>query len=138
MRNELVFAGLALVFAAGAANATGVTPGHHQLASQLGVDAGAYSASELAQISAAKRDGDQSTVTWLLAHGEDRSSDTNSVGKAQIAEQIGVDAAQFTSAELTQLTAAKRAGDVQAVNFYLKHENRNDYYFPQRSIGHDN
>ncbi|PYF09284.1 hypothetical protein C8J30_10930 [Rhodobacter viridis] len=137
MRNELVFAGLALVLAAGAANATGVTPGHLQLANQLGVEAGASSAGELAQIADARRDNDQSTVAWLLAHGNSRASAETSVGKAQIAAQLGVDASDFTAAELTQIADAKRDGNLHGVRFILKHENRNDYYFPQPAVGHD-
>ncbi|WP_444452732.1 hypothetical protein ACTTAI_17235 [Rhodobacter capsulatus] len=137
MRNELVFAGLALVLAAGAANATGVTPGHQQLANQLGVEAGAYSTSELAQIADARRHDDQSTVAWLLAHGNSRASNETSVGKAQIAAQLGLDASDFTAAELTQIVDAKREGNLHTVNFVLKHENRNDIYFPQRDVGHE-
>ncbi|TKD14673.1 hypothetical protein FBT96_17405 [Rhodobacter capsulatus] len=138
MRNELVFAGLALVLAAGAASASGVTPGRQQLANQLGVDAAAYSAAELTQLQGARRDNDKAAYDVLLSHGTVRGKDTTSVGKAQIAAQIGVDPAEFTTAELIQLTEAKRSGDLQAVTFYLKHENRNDYYFPQPEHGSDN
>lgn len=138
MRNELVFAGLALVLAAGAASASGVTPGRQQLANQLGVDAAAYSAAELTQLQGARRDNDKAAYDALLSRSTTRAEGTVSAGKAQIAAQIGVDPADFTTAELVRLTHAKRSADLQAVNFYLKHENRNDIYFPQPQRGRDN
>lgn len=135
MRDKLVFASVALVLAAGVASAADVTPGLQQIANQLGVDAGAYSATELHQLLAAREDGEQSTYAYLLAHGDSRSPAANSVGKAQLAAQVNLDPTEFTTDELLAISDAKRSGDLQGVSFYSRHLNRNDIFHPQGGVG---
>lgn len=129
MKRNLVIAALALSLSAGVASAANVTAGQQQIANYLGVDAGAYSASELAQLLAARNSGDEFTYSNLL----DRSGEAAPVetqGKAQLAAQAGVNAADYTSAELIRIRAAQRKGDLQAVDFYISHDNRNTVTFP--------
>lgn len=138
MRNTLTLAALALALTAGIASATVASPGQSQIASYLGVDAGAYSNAELAALLAARHDGDQSTYAFLLAHGNRSASETVNIGKAQLAAQVGLDPAQYTSAELIRVQKAQIRGDLQTVNFVVSHANRNGFNFPQAELGSDN
>ncbi|WP_330629566.1 hypothetical protein [Thioclava sp. FTW29] len=47
-----------------------------------------------------------------------------SAGHAQLAAQLGLNGADFTTAELTNIRDAKINGDTQTANYFLKHENR--------------
>ena len=60
---------IALVALAVPAMAQGVNPGQAQLAALLGVDAAAYSLSELIQLHTAKVDGDTNAYDFILNHG---------------------------------------------------------------------
>jgi hypothetical protein len=137
MRGKLVFASFALALAAGAASAAEANPGLQQIANQLGLESGAYSATELHQLLAAREDGDQSAYAWLLAHGDTRTDAGVSAGKAQLAAQVNLNPAEFTTAELIQIDEAKRRSDLQGVTFYTRHENRNEIYHPQPDTGRD-
>lgn len=127
-------AALALALSAGVASASDINAGQQQIANYLGVNAGAYNSSELAQLLAARNAGDNFTYSNLLARSGSAEG-VESQGKAQLAAQAGVDAADFTSAELIQLRNAQRRGDLQDVNFYLSHDNRNTVTFPVLRLG---
>ena len=139
MKRNVTLSAIALVFSAGLASAAEINPGAAQLAAQLGVSASEYTV-ELNQLAAAKRDGDQSTVDFLLSHGNRAAEDAASVnpGKAQFAAQLGVDASQYTGAELQQILNARRDGDLQAEAFVRSHTNRQTYDIaPQPARGRD-
>lgn len=136
MKRTLGIAAIALAFGASVASAADVTPGQQQIANYLGVDAGAYNASELAQLLGARNAGDSFLYSNLL----DRAgavAETVSQGKAQLAAQAGVDAADYSTAELIRIRDAQRKGDLQALDFYVNHENRNTVSFPVLRSGRD-
>lgn len=137
MRNALAYTALALALSAGAASAAETSPGLQQIANYLGVDAGAYSAVELHQLLGARSNGDQSTFNYLLSHGDRASTETVNAGKAQLAAQVGLNPSDYTSAELIRVQDAQRRGDLQTVNFFVSHQNRNSVYFPQAEVGRD-
>ncbi|MGD9916718.1 MAG: hypothetical protein AB7U46_01775 [Paenirhodobacter sp.] len=137
MRNVLASTAFALALSAGAASAGGANAGIDQIAHYLGVNAGAYSSVELHQLLAARNAGDQSTYAYLLAHG-DRSSDTAATaGKEQLAAQAGLNANDYTAAELIRVRDAQLRGDLQEVNFVVSHQNRNSIVNPQVQVGRD-
>ncbi|WP_330629424.1 hypothetical protein [Thioclava sp. FTW29] len=45
-------------------------------------------------------------------------------GHAQLAQQLGLNGADFTTAELTSIDEARRDGDNSTVNYFLNHDNR--------------
>ncbi|WP_349294666.1 hypothetical protein ABEB22_21110 (plasmid) [Thioclava sp. 'Guangxiensis'] len=45
-------------------------------------------------------------------------------GHDQLAAQLGLDGAQFTTAELTTISAARRDGDAHEVAYFIDHDNR--------------
>ncbi|KEO52853.1 hypothetical protein [Thioclava pacifica] len=59
-------------------------------------------------------------------------------GKAQLAAQLGLDAAKYTSAELTRIQSALYNNDVDTANFVISHENRKPVdVAPQPVMGRD-
>ncbi|MBZ4023777.1 hypothetical protein CKO11_15095 [Rhodobacter sp. TJ_12] len=137
MRNTFALAAAALALSAGFASAAEPNQGLKQIASYLGVDAGAYSANELHQLLAARSSGDQSTYAYLLDRNDRSNSTRVSAGKAQIAAQAELDPAQYTTAELILIDRAQREGRQQDAEFYINHENRNDIYHPVPRRGRD-
>lgn len=137
MKRNMTYAALALVLSAGVASATEVNPGLQQIADYLGVDAGAYSATELHQLLGARDAGDQSTYDYFLKRVDAAPSDAMTAGKAQIAAQVGLNPAEYTTAELIRVQQAQRQGDLQTVNFVVSHQNRNTIVNPQVAMGHD-
>lgn len=138
MKRNFGIAALALVLSAGVASAENVNPGLQQIANYLRVNASEYTSVELHELLAARNSGDQSTFTYLLNHGDRAvSTDEVSQGKAQIAQQVGLDASQYTTAELIRVQEAKRRGDLQEVDFVVKHLNRNTFNFPVADTGRD-
>ena len=109
----------------------------NQIANYLGVDAGAYSAVTLHELLAARNDGDQYTYNYLLKHGDAATVETSNAGKLQLAKQVGLNADDYTSAELIRVQEAQRRGDLQEVNFVVSHQNRNSFDFPQAAVGRD-
>lgn len=136
MQRNFGIAALALVLSAGVASAADVTPGQQQIANYLGVEAGAYSASELAQLLGARNAGDTFAFNNLLDRAG-ATAGTVSQGREQLAAQAGVSAADYSTAELIQIRVAQRKGDLQALNFYINHENRNTVNFPAVRMGRD-
>ncbi|PTV95827.1 hypothetical protein C8J27_103155 [Rhodobacter aestuarii] len=137
MRNTVAIAAVALALGTSFASAAEPRQGLQQIADYLGLDAGAYSATELHELLAARDAGDQSTYAYLLERGDLAKDAAASDGKSQLAAQLGLDASAFTSAELTQISDARRDGDRNAEHFLLNHENRNNIYHPVPQIGHD-
>lgn len=135
MKRNLGIAAFALALSAGVASAENVNPGLQQIANYLGLDSGAYSAMELHELLSARRDGDQAAYTYLLNGGKAPAAETVSAGRQQLAALAGVNADAYTTDELVNLRAAQIAGDIQGVNFYLKHENRNTVNFPVVRMG---
>lgn len=80
-----------------------------QLAKIAGVAPGTYSASELALIIEARKDNDTEKAAFILS-GQNRtvSAEASAVtpGEAQIAAALGLNPAEYTLSELTQLWAA--------------------------------
>jgi len=98
MKTLIASAALALAFTAPAF-------ANDQLAASLGVDAGQYTLSELAQI---KANQDTDGGVKILVGGSDDavfSSRGQSAGYAQLAASLGVDAGQYTLSELVQIKA---------------------------------
>ncbi|MFM2354718.1 MAG: hypothetical protein RLZZ528_454 [Pseudomonadota bacterium] len=107
--------------------------GTDQLALSLGVQPGALTASELSQLQSAVNDDDQARIDFILARaaGKVSRADTAgtayvSAGKAQIAAQVGVDAAAFSTNDLIRLQDALRSGDEETVAFILNGSDNGD------------
>ncbi|SEM57846.1 hypothetical protein SAMN04488103_101532 [Gemmobacter aquatilis] len=118
---------LAAVVAASGASASVTNPGKAQIAAQLGLDASEYSSTELSLIAKARKDADHKAEAFYLSHTNREVRDAVgqvNPGKAQIAAQLGLDPAEFTSAELSLIAMAREDGDHQAEAFYLSHTNR--------------
>ena len=137
MKRNMAYSALALVLSAGVASAADVNPGLQQIANYLGVDAGAYSATELHQLLGARDAGDQSTYDYFLKHAGAAQGDAVTAGKAQIAAQVGLNPAEYTTAELIRVQKAQRQGDLQTVAFVVSHQNRNTIVNPQVAMGRD-
>ena len=86
-------------------------PGKDQYAAILGVDGDLFTMSELIRLDDAISANNQTEVRWILDGGlkasapEDPASVTPS--EAQLAASLGLDPAQYTTAELTALYAEK-------------------------------
>ena len=84
-------------------------PGKDQYAATLGVQADLYTMSELIRLDEALSDNDLTTVRWIESGGlksappEDPARVT--AAEAQLAASLGLDPAQYTSAELAALYA---------------------------------
>jgi hypothetical protein len=88
-------------------SAPAATPGAAQLAASLGVDAGQYSLNELIRLEEAQRENDDETTAFILS-GQNRVESGNpaqNAGAQQLAALLGVNAADYTLAELTALYA---------------------------------
>ena len=87
---------------------SGPVAGDAQTAALLGVEAGRFTAAELQILTEARRNNDAETVAWILS-GDNRQgeAETASAGKAQLAAILGVDANQYSLAELTAIAAAR-------------------------------
>ena len=84
----------------------GVGAGQAQLARSLDVEPGAYSLAELAQLKTAMEENDEQRIDFITDGGGDVVS-TQSVrvryGQDQIAASLGVDAEDYTAAELARM-----------------------------------
>ncbi|MPL74130.1 hypothetical protein SDC9_19940 [bioreactor metagenome] len=137
MKRNMAYSALALVLSAGVASAADVNPGLQQIANYLGVDAGAYSATELHQLLGARDAGDQSSYDYFLKRVGATEAAAVTAGKAQIAAQVGLNPAEYTTAELIRVQQAQRQGDLQTVSFVVSHQNRNTVVNPQVAMGRD-
>lgn len=100
--------------AAGAVSASDpAAVGNVQRAKALGVEPGHFTSAELSQLEVAKRNGD--TEVWnFIVSGQNRKvaagPEVVTPGKAQLAASLGVNAADYTLAELGAMYGA-RVGD---------------------------
>lgn len=81
----------------------GVTPGAVQLANSLGVDASRYTLDELIRLERAKQNNDDEAIRFILS-GEVRNQSgiaATNPGAQQLAAALGVNAADYSLAELT-------------------------------------
>lgn len=80
-----------------------------QLAAAAGVEPGVYTTNELQRLIEAKRNNENEEAAFILSGQNRADSNASGVvtpGQAQIAAILGVDASEYTLAELTQLYAA--------------------------------
>lgn len=98
----------------------GISAGHQQLADALGVDAADYSVAELVTLRDAIENDNEARVNFILSGGSETVS-TQSFGTSadQFAASIGVDAADFSAAQLILLRAAMEDGDERRVTAIL-------------------
>lgn len=84
-----------------------VNAGAAQIAAQLGVSASAYSLSDLVRLQNAVRDNDSQTVQFILngSNNGNVSGDVGTVnpGKTQLAAALGVNAADYSTADLASM-----------------------------------
>ena len=83
----------------------GVKPGAVQLAGSLGVEAGRYTLDELIRLDRARQANDEETYRFILS-GQNRvqtGATAGNAGAAQLAAALGVNAADYSLAELTAL-----------------------------------
>lgn len=109
MKTISLFAAAAIL-AAGSAAASGISAGHAQLAALLGVSAQDYSLAELAQLDVARSDNDPVLEAFILSRGAQSDSGvvgSVSDGKAQLAAQLGVNAADYSLSDLAALAVAR-------------------------------
>ena len=82
-------------------------PGKVQIASEVGVDAAAFSTTDLIRLQDALRSGDKETAAFILNGSDNGGATTDrgvvSPGKAQLAATLGLNAADYTTAELSRL-----------------------------------
>ena len=87
--------------------------GKDQFAATLGVDGNLYTMSELIRLDEAISENDQTTIRWIEEGGLKASAPEDpaavSPSEAQLAASLGLDPAQYTSAELAALYTAKVA-----------------------------
>lgn len=115
-----IVASLAVPAFAGNPNSAGAL----QLSAQAGVTPGIYDASQLSRLIDAQRDSNLETVNFILSQGADLDTNTLdgasvNAGKAQLAAEAGVDASDFTIAQLERLIQADRDNDDEEVRFIL-------------------
>ncbi len=91
--------------AAFAANpVAGVSAGAAQIALALGVEPGRFTTSELLEIQDAKHENDQFRLNAILSGATRQTGDRGvTPGKEQLAALVGVNAADYTLAELTAM-----------------------------------
>ena len=86
-----------------------LSAGDVQLSRIAGVEPGLYSTSELVRLIDAQRDNDSELVRFITSGADRQSADAASSvspGEAQLAAILGVNPADYTLAELSQLYAA--------------------------------
>ena len=115
MMTRPLLLGAALVTALAAPAFAG--PGKDQIAAGLGVDPNLYSLSELVRLDQAHADDDRELIDFITGGGlaENRAGVSERVtpAMAQLASALGVDARDYTLAELVRLDAVAndRFGD---------------------------
>lgn len=131
MTTKSLLAAAVLAAVAAPAVAQSVSPGHAQLAANAGVDAADYSIAQILRLNAAIREGDATTAKFILANRTSGvvAASRNDPGfvtdaELQLAAVSGVEAADFTLAELVRLNDAAREGDVTAANYVRTGANR--------------
>ncbi|NTT86560.1 hypothetical protein [Tabrizicola fusiformis] len=123
--NRFTFAAAALALGTSALAAHAASPAAEQLAAKLGLNADAYSVTELNIIDQALRDGDANTVN-LYVKGGNRAALADSVtpGSAQLAANLGLDPAKYSLTELSIIDSARKAKNADVAAFYTSGRNR--------------
>lgn len=123
--NRFTFAAAALALGTSALAAHAASPAAEQLAAKLGLNADAYSVTELNIIDRALQEGDANTANLYLKGGN-RVASGNSVtaGSAQIAANLGLDPSKYSLAELTIIDSARKAKNDDLAAFYTSGRNR--------------
>ncbi len=108
-----------------------------QLANTLGVEGQGFSTSELTQLKAAYDDGDTARINFLLENGgASASASTKGVSASsdQLAASLGVDASDYSRAELAALKSAVEEGDAARINAITSHAAANSGDTPEYRI----
>ena len=111
MRKSVLALSLVSIVAAGAAFAAPVSSGAAQLAAQVGVNAEDYTAGQLAALWSAKHDADAAAPFEAVKAATNAVSVSSqgaasiSPARAQLAAQLGVNPADYSTAELVALVA---------------------------------
>lgn len=79
-----------------------------QLAKLAGVEPGAYTQDELVRLRDAQLNNRPAEVNYILSHENRANGDGFNAGKEQLAKLAGVNAADYTLAQLTDLTTHTR------------------------------
>ncbi|MDV7142538.1 hypothetical protein R3X27_07560 [Tropicimonas sp. TH_r6] len=90
-----------------------------QLANTLGVEGQGFSTSELTQLKAAYDDGDAARINFLLESGGAAATVSTkgaSASSDQLAKSLGVDASDYSRAELVALKGAMDEDDATRIN----------------------
>lgn len=123
--NRFTFAAAALALGTSALAAHAASPAAEQLAAKLGLNADAYSVTELNIIDRARQDGDTTTANFYIKGGNRVALPENvTPGRAQIAANLGLDPANYTLAELTIIDSARQARNTELAAFYTSGRNR--------------
>lgn len=100
------------------------SPGAIQMSHEAGVTPGIYDVAQLQRLQEARANSDKEAVAFILSQGADygvNTLDGASVtgGKQQLANEAGVNAADFTIAQLERLIQAQRDENDEEINFVL-------------------
>ncbi|WP_339108172.1 hypothetical protein [Thioclava sp. GXIMD4216] len=96
-----------------------------QLAALLQVNGAQFTTAELNNINEARRDGDVAKANYYLNHENRTTAAHNGQGKAQLAAQLGVNASDYTLAELVTIDSDRRDNNIQNADFVLNGTSRN-------------
>lgn len=94
--------------------------GKDQMAAQLGVNAADYTLAQLVRLNTAVQDNDADEIAFVKAQAAGQIPATaGSVqpGQAQLAAQLGVNASDYTLAQLLRLETAVKDNDAQEIAF---------------------
>jgi hypothetical protein len=129
MFRKLTASALVLATLSGAALAASAQPGINagdvQLALSAGVQPGEYTRAELINIIEARKQNDDTRLSYFLS-GSNRSSGNTLSGPGidQLAAAAGVEQGLYTANELQQIIKSKADGDDDVIRFILSGENR--------------
>ena len=121
MKTILTTAALIVAATAGIASAQS---NDAQLAALLNVNGAEFTTAELNNINEARRDGDVAKANYFLNHENRAEVAGNGHGKAQLAAQLGVNASDYTLAELVTVDSARRDNNIQNADYVLNGTSR--------------
>lgn len=104
-----------------------VTPAEAQLAAKLRLDPALYTQAELDLIDLARRNNNDEKEAFYVNHVNRQGASAASIvvpGEDQLAGKLGLDAAQYTQAELVLIEQARRDNNDEKAAFYINHVNR--------------
>jgi hypothetical protein len=103
-----------------ALSAPAFADGKSQLAAQLGVNDANYTLAQLIRLDTAVQDRDAAEIAFIKAQAEGRITASDGIGnpgQAMLAATLGVNASDYTLAQLTRLDTAVRGNDTQEIAF---------------------